>query len=115
MHADGFRLLYNRAAVAEHLHPMDIEMWMRRVARIAVSERAFVRMHPEVRPYFHDMFSQAARAAPARGRGARLARFVPQSVPVLGERVWRSADSVYRQALAPPFLEAWRAAGDGDE
>ena len=33
---DGFRLLYNSSAVAEHLHPMDLDFWKRRVARIAV-------------------------------------------------------------------------------
>jgi GT2 family glycosyltransferase len=111
MRAYGFRLLYNRAAVAEHVHPMNLDFWKRRVARIAVSERAFVGLHPEVRPYFHDLFASAAGAAPARGHGERLARFVPGWVPVIGPRVWRSADAVYRQALAGPFLEAWEAAG----
>jgi glycosyltransferase involved in cell wall biosynthesis len=109
----GFRLLYNRAAVAEHLHPMDLEFWKRRVARIAVSERQFVTMHPDVPPYFHDLFAAAAAAPPAKGRAARLARFVPRSTPVIGPRVWGSADAVFRQALAPSFFEGWRAAGEG--
>lgn len=112
MSEHGFRLLYNRAAVAEHLHEMDLEFWKRRVARIAISERQFVKMHPEVRPYFHDMFSAAAAEKPAKGRGERLARFVPRWVPVVGERAWWSADAVYRQALAGPFLEAWH--GDAE-
>jgi len=107
MREHGFRLLYNRAAVAEHLHPMDLEFWKRRVARIAISERRFVEMHPEVPPYFFDLFSHAASAPPAKGRGARVARFVPKSFPLLGPWVWQSADAVYRQALAGPFLEAW--------
>jgi glycosyltransferase involved in cell wall biosynthesis len=107
----GFHLLYNRAAVAEHVHPMDLEFWKRRVARIAISEREFVRMHPDFRPYFYELFSKAASDPRANGRGERLARFVPRSLPVLGERVWSSADAVYRQALAGPFLEAWEAAG----
>jgi hypothetical protein len=87
---------------------MNIEFWKRRVARIAISERQFVGMHPEIRPYFYDMFSAARAGRPAKGRGERLARFVPRSVPVLGPRVWASADAVYRQALAEPFLAAWR-------
>jgi GT2 family glycosyltransferase len=111
MHEHGFRLLYNRAAVAEHVHPMDVEFWKRRVARIAISERQFAAMHPGFEPYFHAMFSRAAAAPPARGRGARLARFVPRSVPFVGPRVWGSADQMFRQALAGPFLEAWEAAG----
>jgi GT2 family glycosyltransferase len=109
----GFRLLYNRAAVAEHLHEMDLELWKRRVARIAVSERQFVAMHPDFEPYFYKLFASAAGAPPAKGRGAALARWVPRSVPFLGPRVWRSADAVYRQALAEPFFEGWRAAEDG--
>lgn len=113
MHAHGFRLLYNRAAVAEHLHPMDLDFWKRRVARIAISERQFVTMHPQVAPYFYEMFSAAVRERPAKGRGERLARFVPPWTPVIGKRVWGSADAVYRQALAGPFLEAWRAPGGG--
>ena len=36
---DGFRLLYNRAAGAEHLHAMDLDFWTRRVARIADRRR----------------------------------------------------------------------------
>jgi GT2 family glycosyltransferase len=111
MREHGFRLLYNRAALAEHVHPMDIDFWKRRASRIAISERQFVAMHPGFEPYFHAMFSQAAAAPPARGRGARLARIVPRSFPFLGPRVWGSADAVFRQTLAGPFLEAWEAAG----
>jgi GT2 family glycosyltransferase len=111
MQEHGFRLLYNRAAVAEHVHPMDIEFWKRRVARIAISERAFVQMHPDARPYFYDMFSAAAAEPPARGLGERLARFVPRGFPLIGQRVWQSADAVYRQALAPAFLQQWHASG----
>ncbi len=112
MHKHGFRLLYYRTAVAEHLHPMDLDFWKRRVARIAVSERAFVRMHPEITPYFFGMFSAAAAETPARGCGARLVRIVPRSIPLVGPRVWASVDAVYRQALAEPFLTAWQRAGD---
>jgi GT2 family glycosyltransferase len=112
MREHGLRLLYNRAAVAEHLHPMDLEFWKRRVARIAVSEQRFVARHPDIPPYFYEMFSAAAAAPPARGRGDRLARFVPKGVPILGPLVWGSANGVYRQALAQPFLDAWRAADE---
>ena len=107
--AVGFRLLYNRDAVAEHLHRMDLGTWKERVRRIAVSERAFVRKHPQVPPYFHDLFANALAAPPAKGRGAKLARWIGPDFPVLGERVWRSADAVWRQALAVPFMEAWEA------
>lgn len=111
MHEHGFRLLYNREAAAEHLHRMSLETWKTRVQRIAVSERAFVRRHPEVPPYFHDLFASALKAPQAKGRAARLVRFVPRATPWLGERVWKSADAVWRQELAVPFMEAWQGAG----
>jgi GT2 family glycosyltransferase len=103
----GFRLLYNRSAVAEHLHPMDLDFWRTRVRRIAIAERQFTRLHPELDPYFHRLFSDAAAQPPGRGRGARFAALVPRQTPWIGPRVWASADLAFRQALAPDFLEAW--------
>jgi GT2 family glycosyltransferase len=109
----GLRLLYNRRASAEHLHQMDLEFWKRRVARIAVSEHQFVRMHPEVEPYFFDMFSAAAARPPVRGRAVGAARFVPPWLPGAGPYVWSRVDQAFCQALADPFLTAWQAVEDG--
>jgi GT2 family glycosyltransferase len=113
MHEEaGFRLLYNRAAVAEHLHHMSLETWKERVRRIAVSERAFVRLHPDVPPYFHDLFASARAMPRARGRGTRLVSIVPRRFPVLGDKAWSSAEAYWLQTLADPFFEAWDAAED---
>ena len=109
---EGFTLLYNRAAVAEHLHPMDLAFWRRRVARIAVSERQFAAMHPDFVPYFHGLFSRAAAARPALRISTRVVRFVPRGLPVAGRLAWGSANGVWLQELAGPFLAAWEAAGD---
>jgi len=110
MHDHGFRLLYNRWAVGEHLHEPTIEGWQRRMEMIGVAERAFVARHPEVPPYFHERFAAAMAGAPARGHSARLIRWLPRSFPVLGERAWTSADLYYGQALAPAFFAGWRTA-----
>jgi GT2 family glycosyltransferase len=110
MREHGFRLLYNRRASAEHLHPMDVDFWRRRVRRIAFAEREFVRLHPDVAPYFHRLFSHAESLPPARGRGIALAPWIPPWVPWLGPRVWTSVDIAYRQMLARDFLEAWEEA-----
>jgi GT2 family glycosyltransferase len=109
----GFRLLYNRRAVGDHLHVTDLDEWRRRVRLIAPAERRFVSLHPDVKPYFHRMFSTAASRPRARGRGTRLVGVVPRWVPWLGPRVWASADLFFRQALAPHFLDAWEAAPTG--
>ena len=111
-HACGFRLLYNRAAAAEHLHEMDMALWLRRVARIARAERRFMELHPGFEPYFFNLFSRAAAAPPAKRSVARLAGVVPRSAPVIGRLVWGSANGVYLQTLAPAFLDAWHAAED---
>ena len=107
----GFRLLYNRRAVVEHLRGMDLDFWRTKMRRLAVAERAFVRTHPKVPPYFYRRFSQAARLPPAPVRSARLLRLVPRRFPWLGRRFWTSADLYYLQALAPDFLWAWEDEG----
>src|SRR5215208_1358528 len=112
----GLRVLYNRLAVVDHLRPMTLEFWKRRARRIAAAEHRFVELHPEIAPYYRRMFSHATSRPPARGRGARLIRFVPRWFPVLGPRAWNSADLYFRQAIAPEFLDAWdQAERDGAE
>lgn len=109
----GLRVLYNRRAAVDHLRPgMTPEFWKERAPRIAAAERAFVTIHPEMEPWFHKMFSAAARQSPVRGRGVKLARFVPEWVPWLGPRVWASTRRFYLQELAPHFLEGWERAAE---
>lgn len=107
----GFQLVYEPAAVAEHLHPQTLEDWRGRVRRIARSERRFCERHPGMPAYFHGLFSDAAAHPAARGWGARLAPVIPRQLPWIGPRVWVSFDMWHRQQLAGPFLAAWDAAG----
>jgi GT2 family glycosyltransferase len=109
--AGGLVVRYRRAASAEHVGATTLADWRGRVERLAVAERAFVGRYPDVTPHFHEIFARAAGAPPARGRGQRLARMVPRRAPVVGARVWASAEASYPQALAPPFLAAWERAG----
>ena len=103
----SFRMVYARRAVVDHLRPMTLEFWTKRARRVAMAEHEFTRLHPEQPPWFHRLFTQALAKPPARGRGVRLAPYVPRWVPWLGPRVWASVDIYYKQALAPYFLEAW--------
>ncbi len=107
----GFRVLYNRAAAAEHLKTETLEGWRRNLRRIAVSERRFTTLYPDERAYFYEEFRTAAEWPHARGRPSRLARFVPPGLPLLGPFVWKNYDLVCRQRLAPQFLAEWEAAG----
>jgi GT2 family glycosyltransferase len=106
----GLRVFYNRDAIVDHLREYDLEFFRRRVRRIAVAEREFVRVHPDVPPFFHNLFSSALEGVPASGRARSLTRWVPRWMPLIGERVWVSADLYYRQELAPDFLAAWSEA-----
>jgi hypothetical protein len=110
MNERGLRLLYNRAAGAQHLHAVTLESYKRRMAEVAPLERRFVLAHPDVDAYFRERFLWADSLPSVRGRLAPLVRWVPPSMPVLGERAWRSADWFFAQQLAPAFLSAWDAA-----
>lgn len=107
LHGLGFRLLYNRRARGEHLHPTTVADWRVRMAAVAVAERQWVSRYPEMPAYFYDKFVEAQRQPTARGRGRKLIRWIPPSFPLLGRKAWRSADVFYLQQLAPAFLDAW--------
>ena len=111
MHAHGFRLLFNRRACGEHLREMTIESVRGRMPMMASSERAFCAKHPEIPPYFLNLFREAAARPPAPHRLARLAGVVPPGFPFLGPRVWASVDARFKEALAPHFMRAWKEAG----
>jgi glycosyltransferase involved in cell wall biosynthesis len=105
---NGFRLIYDKDATAEHLHDVTLERWRERMAIQARAERAWIRHHPDEEPYFYTRFSDALRHPPAQGRiGTTLLPHVPRSTPVIGERVWKRADLYFRQQLGRPFVDAW--------
>jgi GT2 family glycosyltransferase len=112
MSKHDFRLLYNHAAVGEHMKTETLESWRRNLPRIAAAERRFTELYPGAYPYFYERFRVASEQAAARGRSGSLARFVPRQTPWLGRFVWRSYDLVCCQRLAPEFMSAWEAAGE---
>jgi GT2 family glycosyltransferase len=106
----GMRLFYNRDAVVDHVRPMTLDFWTKRVRRVAAAEHTFTRVHPEREPWFHGKFTEAMQRPPASRLSERLARFVRPGTPWLGPRVWSNLDAYYKQALAPHFLAAWSEA-----
>lgn len=110
LHDLGLRLLYNRAAKAEHLHAPTLDDWRARMVSAARAERRLTLKHPDIPPYFFNRFRQSLDAPPPRGLGRRLARVVPPRAPFLGGRVWASVDAHYTRKLAPAFIGEWEAA-----
>ncbi|MEA2494723.1 MAG: hypothetical protein QOJ29_2634 [Thermoleophilaceae bacterium] len=101
----GFRLLFNRAARAEHLHQPRIEDWRARMRLVAPAERRWIEAHPDQKAYFHDLFADALARDPASERGRKL--FPLRRLPGIGPRISASADLYFRQQLADAFMEAW--------
>lgn len=102
-----FKLLYNSRAVGFHLKAETLDKWRGNLQRIAHAERRFTALYPDTAPYFFELFDSAARAPRAKGRAARLVRFVNPALPGLGRAVWGSYDMVCRQKLAADFLASW--------
>jgi GT2 family glycosyltransferase len=105
----GFRLLYNPAALGEHLHPTGLEDWHARMAATARAERRWVATYPDMPAWFHDLFEAAERRPRVPALPARLAARVPEHTPLVGRLAGAVTDLHFRQQLAPAFLEAWRA------
>jgi glycosyltransferase involved in cell wall biosynthesis len=112
MAGQGFRLVYSRRAAGEHLHETRLEDWMPRMAATAQAERMWVSLHPELVPYFHDRFTRALEGPPGSRLAARATGLVPRRLPLIGARVWDSADRYFSRRLGPAFLEAWASTGD---
>jgi GT2 family glycosyltransferase len=111
----GFRLLYHRRAEAEHLHATTLADWQGRMGAIARAERAWIALHPDHQPHFHDRLAEAAAWPPTRGRIALVGlRLVPPRTPILGPWISERASVHYRQQLAPAFMAAWDAAAQDD-
>ena len=109
----GLRLLYERGAVTEHLHPYDWAGVSRRYASRAGAEQLMAAKHPWFRPWFHDQIERAAQAPPA----SRLWTLAVDHVPSRPRRVRAAvevrADRHYLQRLAPGFRAAWTRAAAG--
>ena len=111
--AYGLRVIYNREAVVDHVRPgMTLDFWKQKMRRMAAAERQFVTIHPDATPWLYERFRQAEQPDRIRGRSVKLARFIPEWIPWLGPRVWRSARLTFTQELAPYFLSGWEEAED---
>jgi 1,2-diacylglycerol 3-alpha-glucosyltransferase len=108
----GMRLVYEPAAVTQHLHPYDWAGVKRRYESRAGAERLMMAKHDWFEPWFRGQMQEAVREPPASGLWTLAVDRIPQRATGLRRKVERRAERHYRQRLAPAFLAAWAAASD---
>jgi GT2 family glycosyltransferase len=104
----GMRLLYEREALVEHLHPYDWPTLERRYRSHAAGERLMAAKHDWFKPWFHGHIEAARREGPTSPLWSVLVECTPQRPARLRRAVEKRADRYYLQRLAPAFLAAWR-------
>lgn len=111
----GLQLLYERDAIAHHLHRYDWAGIERRFEGIARGERLMQAKHPEFEPWFRERM-EGARHGKRRSMvwplAAPLTAFAPEPVR---RRIRDRANAAYYQQLAPRFFNAWQADRDLEE
>ena len=108
----GLRLFYERAAVAEHLHPYDWAGVRRRYESRAAAEQLMAAKHAWFEPWFRRQIEHAAGERPV----SRMWSVAVDAVPPRPRRVRaafeRRAHRHRLQRLAPSFRAAWDRAGE---
>ena len=111
----GMRLVYEPAALVQHLHPYGIETLERRFEGIARGERMMAAKHP----WFEPWFARRVLAAEVRPPVSRAWPAVVDLVPDRFGRARRAAearaDRWYHQRIAHSFLRTWDGIADLDE
>lgn len=107
---NGMRLLYEPAAVAEHLHPYTWPAVQRRYEGRARAERLMLAKHDWFEPWFHDQIEKAAREQRASRLWTLVVDRVPQQAVRVRTVVEKRANRHYLQRLSPSFLAAWAGA-----
>jgi GT2 family glycosyltransferase len=108
----GMRLLYEPAAVVEHLHPYDWTGIRQRYESRAEAEQLMMSKHDWFEPWFRGQIEAAASERPASRLWTVAVDLVPRRPADVRRAVERRANRFYLQRLAPPFRAAWaRASG----
>jgi GT2 family glycosyltransferase len=103
----GMRLLYERGAVVQHLHPYDWATLERRYRSHAAGERLMAAKHEWFKPWFHGHLTAAAAEPRPSRLFPLLVDWIPRKPARLRRAIERRADRYYLQRLAPAFEEAW--------
>jgi hypothetical protein len=103
------RLLYERLALTQHLHPYDWAAVERRYESRAAAEQLMMAKHDWFRPWFHDQIDGAVSERRASRVWTLAVDVVPQRPGRVRHAVEARANRHYLQKLAPTFVAAWEA------
>ena len=109
----GMRLLYEPAALAQHLHAYEWSGVVRRFEGVARGERLMSSKHAWFSPFFLHRAQQAEASGDVSRFWPMVVDAVPQSAGGLRSAAERRANTWYWRRLAPSFLEAWAGAEPG--
>jgi len=105
----GLRLLYERRAVTQHLHPYDWPAVRRRYESRAAAEQLMMSKHDWFEPWFKRQIDAAVRSRPRSRLWTLAIDRVPEAAGPVRRAVASRADRHYLQRLAPAFRAAWEA------
>jgi len=108
----GMRLVYEPAAVAQHLHPYTWAAVQRRYESRAEGERLMQAKHDWFRPWFHDQIHEAGHHPQASRLWTWAVEWTPQRPQRVRRAIEKRANRHYLQLLAPAFLAAWGRASE---
>jgi GT2 family glycosyltransferase len=103
----NMHLVYEPAALTEHLHSYDWPAVQRRYESRARAERLMMSKHDWFAPWFRDQIDWVVRQPPASHLWTMAADYLPARPRRLRRAVRARANRHYLQRLAPGFLEAW--------
>jgi GT2 family glycosyltransferase len=109
LHQLGLRLVYERRAVAQHLHAYEWHSLERRYESRARAEQLMMAKHDWFEPWFRNKLSDAAQHRRVLPAWPFLVDLVPTRLTRLRRHAERMADRWYCQRLAPVFMRSWDA------
>lgn len=107
LHQHGVRLLYEREAVARHLHRYKWDGLERRYKSRARAERLMMSKHSWFSPFFAERIAAAAAQPQVSGVWPWIVEVVPPRATRYRRAAERRANLWYHQRLAPAFLSEW--------
>ena len=109
----GITILYEPAALANHLHHYDLARLTGRYRSRGEAEWQMAAKHDWFEPFFGTRARHADRQTPVSEVWPRLSGVIPERL--LPRRVRDRTDLWFHQAVAPHYLDGWAAARDLDD